>query len=128
VWGSPNFFSSRKSQCRKRNIKNMPPVMSRTGADCWTEFKTKGLEDQLADKICNAFSLVLKIQTIKKGKSPRIIKTELNIPQVKNHLLARGLIVANTSAFITALSIDDTVSKRERPITIIKKDQNILIF
>ena len=79
-------------------------------------------------KFAVRLTLVLKIQIIKKGKSPRMTKTAHKIPQVKNHRLARGLIVAKTSAFITALSIDDTVSKRERPTIINKKDKNILIF
>lgn len=66
-------------------------------------------------------------QTMAQGSAPRSRKTAINSPQSKNHLLARRDMVERTSALITALSIEETVSKRIKPETIIRIDK-ISIF
>ena len=54
---------------------------------------------------------------ISNGKNPRTITTAKRIPHVRNHFLALFPIVERTSALITALSILETISKRESPAT-----------
>src|SRR3989338_8298208 len=89
---------------------------------------TNGSLDQAADKICIGESVVLKAQTIIKGKSPRTKKTAINIPHVNNQRLARAPIVFKTSALMMALSTDETASKSDRPIMVIKAEKIIITF
>ena len=85
------------------------------------------LLDQAADKICIGESVVLKAQTIMKGRNPRTKKTAMNIPHVKNQRLALAPIVFNTSALMMALSTDETASKSESPM-IVKRAENIIFL
>ena len=65
----------------------------------------------------------LTAQTMAQGSAPRSKKTAIKSPQSKNHLLARWLMVERTSALITALSIEEIVSKSTSPETIIRIDK-----
>jgi len=67
------------------------------------------------------------IQIIIKGRTPLMIKTAISKPYVRNHFLARWLMVESTCALITALSKLLTVSKIARP-TIISKIETISII
>src|SRR3989344_9287921 len=125
VLGKPIFLSSRNSQCRNKNKRNTPPATKSIGADFSIGSKTKGSEDHAADKICKGLSVVLKAQIIAKGRSPRTKNTAINIPQVRNHLRAREPMVESTSAFIIALSTDETASKSERPMIVIRAENRI---
>ena len=71
----------------------------------------------------------LVAQTITHGRSPRITKTAAIRPHRRNHLRARSLIVARTSALMMALSMLETVSKTMRPATVrIISNQSILVW
>ena len=59
----------------------------------------------------------LTAQTIAQGSAPRSKNTAIKSPHKRNHFLALLLMVERTSALITALSIEETVSKSTRPRT-----------
>jgi hypothetical protein len=59
--------------------------------------------------------LGLVAQTISQGSSPRTIKTANSIPHNRNQRLPLGDMVFRTSALMTALSILETISNKERP-------------
>src|SRR3989344_3246645 len=128
VLGKPNFLSSKKSQWRNRKSKKTPPATSRMGADFSMDSKTSGSLDQAADKICIGVRDVLKAQIITKGKTPRTKKTAMNIPQVRNSLRDRVPLVFKTSALIIALSTDETASKSDKPIIVIKAENIIVVI
>ncbi len=88
------------------------------GAECSIAATTLGSEENVAVKVpINPSSGTVK-KTIKNGSKPLIRKTAIKIPHIKNQRLAFFPMVDKTSALITALSIEETVSKRARPKTI----------
>lgn len=97
---------------------NVPPAMSKTGADDSIAEATFGSPLKVAVKEPIGPKDGETPQTISQGKIPLTTKTATNSPQVKNHLLAFSPIVDKTWALIMALSTEDTVSKRTRPKTI----------
>src|SRR3989338_3797179 len=107
-----------KSQWKKRNNKNSPPPIIKTGVDFSTDSMTKGSELKVAESDPKKPSDGTVIQMITQGSSPLMINTANRIPQRKNHRLAFWDIVPRTSALMTALSMLLTVSNKHRPMTI----------
>src|SRR5688572_3003099 len=75
----------------------------------------------------------LVLQTMIQGSKPRTIKTAIRIPHIRNQRLPFLDMVFSTSALITALSILETISKRESPritriMLIISKQQFLKIY
>lgn len=56
--------------------------------------------------------------TNSQGNKPLSRKTEISMPQYKNHFLALRETFTNTSALIMALSIEDTISNKTKPLTV----------
>src|SRR3989338_6063085 len=104
-----------KSQWKKRKTRKTPPPISKIGLDCSIDFMTNGSELNVAVRASIGESEGFAIHTISQGKSPLTMKTANNKPHNKNHFLAFCDIVERTSAFITALSIEEMVSKSSSP-------------
>ena len=68
-----------------------------------------------------------KIQTIRKGRSPRTTPTDRKSPHVVNHLREDCFMVERTSAFIIALSIELIISKSPRPRIVIKLAKRFIL-
>lgn len=117
-FGSPKCFSSKNSQCKNKKIKNIPPPESKIGAAISIDSFMCGSLLKVAVRASIGPKDGFTAQTISHGSNPRIKKTAKSKPQNKNHFLAFACIVERTSAFITALSMLEIASKRQRPRTI----------
>ena len=93
----------------------MPPPISRIGAESSMALMTAGSELNVAVSEPMKPNDGVDIQMMSQGNSPRTRKTAIKIPQRRNHLWARLDMVRRTSALMTALSIDETISKMARP-------------
>jgi len=62
-------------------------------------------------------------QTISQGSTPRMMKTAKRRPQSRNQRRYFSCMVERTSALMMALSMPETVSKRQRPATIRMPDR-----
>src|SRR3989344_6958219 len=124
---NPNVFGSKNSEWKNRKIKNVPPPISKIGADNSTASCTFGSELKAAVTTPAGPSDGLVIQTIAKGNRPLSKKTAIKRPQTKNHRLAFSDMVDKTWALITALSIEETVSNNTSPITIKMMEKTSMI-
>jgi hypothetical protein len=88
------------------------------GADCSIAAITSGSLENVAVNAPIGPREVVDIQTISQGSNPRIAKTAINNPHVKNQRLALAPMVESTSALIMALSILVIVSNKTRPAMI----------
>lgn len=85
------------------------------GADFSTAPITAGSELNVANSEPIKPSDGVVAQIISQGRSPLMRKTAISMPQMRNHLLAFGLIVPRTSALMTALSTLLMTSNKTRP-------------
>src|SRR3989344_7580108 len=125
---NPNVFGSKNSEWKNRKIKNVPPPISKIGADNSTASCTFGSELKAAVTTPTGPRDGLVIQTMVKGNMPLSKKTAIKSPQSRNHRLARSDMVDKTWALMTALSIDETVSNNINPATIQTIENKSIIF
>src|SRR3989338_1893088 len=111
----PNSLGSRNSQWKNKKIRKTPPPSKSGGADSSSACWICGSLLKLAVNAPHGPTDGLAIHTINHGKSPRTMKTPKKIPHIKNHLRHLTLMVDNTSALTTALSMLETTSNRQRP-------------
>jgi hypothetical protein len=88
------------------------------GADCSIAAITIGSLENVAVNASIGPREGVDIHTISQGSNPRIAKTAINNPQVKNQRLALSPMVESTSALIMALSMLVIVSNKTRPAMI----------
>ena len=96
-------------------MKNTPPPTSRTGALSWMAFCAAGFSVKVAVRALKGLRPGVMTHTISQGRIPLTPKTAIRMPQVRNHRLAFGCIVARTSALMMALSMLVIDSKTARP-------------
>ncbi len=111
----PKFFGSRKSQLRKRKIKNTPPDRRRIGDVASMAAAIFGSLEKAAVNTSIMPIPGFASQTMTRGKRPLTTNTAKKNPHRRNHRCAFLLIPPRTSALIMALSILVIISKRERP-------------
>ena len=102
--------------------------MKRMGADCSTAAKTRGSLENVAVNAPMGPRDEVDIQTISQGNNPRIAKTAINNPQVKNQRFALSPIVESTSALIMALSMLVIISNKTRPVIIRRMERISMIL
>jgi hypothetical protein len=88
------------------------------GADCSIAAITTGSLENVAVNAPIGPREEVDNQTISQGSNPRIAKTAMSNPQVKNQRFALSPIVESTSALIIALSMLVIVSNKTRPAMI----------